>query len=47
MPADVDSVVDISDVVTGERGAAVKDEDAVNDVDPDTGKHSSRPSGRK
>ena len=39
---DVSSVVDIPDVITGERGAAAKDEDAVNDVDPDTEENTRR-----
>ena len=39
---DVSSVVDIPDVITGERGAAAKDEDAVNDVEPDTRENTRR-----
>ena len=38
----MDAVADIPYVVTGEKGAAVEDEDAVNDVDPDTDKNTRR-----
>ena len=41
-PADVNVIVDTPDVVAGDRGAAVEDEDAVNDFGPKTEENTRR-----